>query len=66
LDVLREIAETLQSIKRRSPQPKFCPNCKSHKIYPNPSFGILPTTYSCKECEYEGTIVLEIESEKDL
>ena len=65
MDVLREITEILQSIKHKSPQPKFCPNCKSHKIYPNPSFGILPTTYSCRECEYEGTIVLEIELEKD-
>jgi hypothetical protein len=63
---LRGLWETLKQFKHQSPQPKFCPECKGSNIYPTSSFGgFLPTYYKCKDCEYEGHLVFEIEPEED-
>ena len=35
----------------------------STNIYPKESYGIYPAVYSCKDCDYEGHIVLEKDSE---
>ena len=58
----RGIKETLKNLRHGTPQPKFCPKCKGINIYPASSLGgWVPTTYKCKDCDYEGYIVLELE-----
>ena len=51
--------ETLKLIRHQSIQSKFCPSCMSTKIYPKESYGMLPPLYSCRDCDYEGYVVLE-------
>ena len=53
-------------MKHSSPRPKFCPKCKGHRIYPISTLGILPETYRCRDCGYEGSFFLEIEPEEGL
>ena len=55
--------DILKQVKHQSPQPKFCPSCRSHNIFPKESYGMFPTTYSCRDCDYEGNVVLEMDSE---
>ena len=62
---LKGLWETLKQIRHRRPKPKFCPRCKGHKIYPTSSLGILPTTYRCSDCGYEGILVIEIDREPE-
>ncbi|MFB0558489.1 MAG: hypothetical protein ACETVY_05155 [Candidatus Bathyarchaeia archaeon] len=62
---LRRLWDTIKKLKYKGPQPKFCPKCKGHHIYLMPTLGILPETYKCKDCGYEGTLILEIEPEED-
>ena len=57
------LLETLRKVRHRSPQPIFCPKCHGHNIYAKQNFGLLPLTYRCRDCDYEGSIVLEIEPE---
>jgi len=56
--------EALKKIRYRDPEPKICPKCRGHNIYPEQNFGILPVTYRCRDCGYEGTLVLELEEEE--
>ncbi len=63
MDGLRGLLETLKLLKHNMPKPKLCPQCKGHNIYPTSNLGILPTVYRCRDCEYEGSLVLEIDSE---
>lgn len=63
MDGLRGLLETIKLIRHRRPRPKFCPKCKSHNIKPVSILGILPMSYKCRDCGYEGSIVLEIDSE---
>jgi ribosomal protein L37AE/L43A len=58
---IKGIFETLKKVKHSSPRPKFCPKCKRHNIFPRQAFGILPLKYQCRDCGYEGTLVLELE-----
>jgi predicted RNA-binding Zn-ribbon protein involved in translation (DUF1610 family) len=62
---LREIWGTLKQIRHAGPRPKFCPNCKGHEIFPETIFGILPTTYKCRDCGYIGPFVLELDTEEN-
>ena len=61
---LRGLRETLRDLRYRKPQPKFCPMCKSHDIFPFSILGILPTTYVCRECGYKGILTVELEPEQ--
>ena len=65
MDGLRDLLETIKHIRHRDPQPKFCPRCKGHNIYPTSIAGILPTTYRCMDCGYEGILVLEADVEPE-
>lgn len=65
VDGLRGLLETLKLLKHQPPKPKFCPHCRGHKIFPASNLGILPTTYKCRDCGYEGSVVIEIEPEED-
>ena len=63
MESLRGFLDTLKQIRHQGPQPKFCPSCMSVNIYPKESYGILPPVYSCKDCDYEGHVVLERDPE---
>ena len=61
----RGIKETLRHLRRGPPQPKFCPKCKGVNIFPTSNLGgLVPPTYKCEDCDYEGYIVLELEPEE--
>jgi predicted RNA-binding Zn-ribbon protein involved in translation (DUF1610 family) len=62
--ILDEIIEILKNSKYSSPRPVFCPKCHSPKIKLKESYGILPQIYHCEKCGYEGSLVLELESEE--
>jgi predicted RNA-binding Zn-ribbon protein involved in translation (DUF1610 family) len=61
---LKGIIEVLKKVKHRSPSPKICPKCGSYCIYSTQNFGIFPISYKCKDCGYEGTLIIEIDAEK--
>jgi predicted RNA-binding Zn-ribbon protein involved in translation (DUF1610 family) len=63
VEALKGILNAMRNVRYRGPEPVYCPNCRSTKIYPKANFGILPRYYQCKECGYEGFLVLEIEPE---
>ena len=60
---LSRFLDILKQVKHQSPQPKFCPSCRSHNIFPKESYGMFPITYNCRDCDYEGNVVLEMDSE---
>jgi predicted RNA-binding Zn-ribbon protein involved in translation (DUF1610 family) len=60
---LRGFFDILKQVKHQKPQLKFCPSCMSTKIYPKESYGMFPPTYSCRDCDYEGYVVLEKDPE---
>jgi hypothetical protein len=61
---LKEIIDVLKGAKHSTPKPVFCPVCKSPKLKPSESYGILPQKFVCKECDYEGNLVIELEEEE--
>ena len=63
MESLRGFLDILKQVKHQKPQPIFCPNCRSHNIYPKGSYGLFPPTYSCRDCDYEGYVVLEMDLE---
>ena len=63
MEHLRGFFDILKQVKHQKPQLKFCPSCMSTKIYPKESYGMFPPTYSCRDCDYEGYIVLEKDPE---
>ncbi len=60
---LRDFLDIVKQVKHQKPQPKFCPNCRSTKIYPKETYGMFPPSYSCRDCDYEGYVVLEMDPE---
>ena len=64
MEHLRGFFDILKQVKHQKPQLKFCPSCMSTKIYPKESYGMFPPTYSCRDCDYEGYIVLEKDPEE--
>ncbi|MCW4050164.1 MAG: hypothetical protein NWE89_10575 [Candidatus Bathyarchaeota archaeon] len=65
MPLFKGLRDTLEKIKHSGPKPVFCPNCKSLKMKVKESFGILPSRYSCSDCGYEGSLVLELEPEEE-
>ncbi len=55
--------DILKQVKHQRPQVKFCPKCRSHNIFPKETYGALPQSYSCRDCDYEGYVVLEMDPE---
>lgn len=53
------LKDTLNQVKHRKPQPVFCPKCLSAEVSIVQHFGIMPTTYRCNKCGYEGYIMFE-------
>jgi len=62
---LKGLMDTLKNARYRAPEPVFCPSCKGHRIKLKESYGILPRTYRCEDCGYEGPFVLELEPEDE-
>jgi predicted RNA-binding Zn-ribbon protein involved in translation (DUF1610 family) len=60
---LREFLDIFRQVKHQKPQPKFCPNCRSHNIFSKETYGALPLSYRCRDCGYEGIVVLEMDPE---
>lgn len=56
--------DVLKDATHSQPKPVFCPGCKSPKLKPSESYGILPQKYICEECGYEGNLVLELDEEE--
>lgn len=65
LSPFKGFLDTLKNMRHRLPGPVFCPKCRSSKIRLKESFGILPPTYQCQECNYEGVLVLELEPDEE-
>ena len=63
--ILKDFLGTIREIRHRSPQPKFCPSCGSHRMRQLPAMGIMPVTYFCEDCGYRGLLVLELEKEPE-
>ena len=63
MESLRGFLDILKQVKHQGPQPKFCPNCRSHNIFPKETYGALPQPYSCRDCDYEGFVILEMDPE---
>ncbi len=64
MHLIKGVLNTLKEARHSSPRPVFCPKCKSHRVRLKESYGILPHTYNCQDCGYEGTLVLELEIEE--
>jgi predicted RNA-binding Zn-ribbon protein involved in translation (DUF1610 family) len=64
LDGIREVFKT---IKHRKPTQIYCPRCASPKINLTSSLAVwlTPKQYFCEKCGYVGTIVMELEKEKE-
>ncbi len=65
---LDDFREVFKSIKHRRPTMIFCPKCGSPKIKLAIGLtigGLAPKQYYCEECGYVGTIVMELEEEKN-
>ena len=56
---LKNLKDALEKITYKNPQQKFCPQCRGTNIYPKIRFGILPQQYECKDCGYQGYVILE-------
>jgi predicted RNA-binding Zn-ribbon protein involved in translation (DUF1610 family) len=61
LPIIKELLDTFKKMKFSSPKPVLCPKCGGYKIGVLQNYGILPSIYSCKECGYEGTIIIELQ-----
>jgi transposase-like protein len=64
VDIIKEFLDTIKQFKHQTPKPKFCPICKSHNVILKETYGALPQIYNCKDCTYEGLIILEIAPEE--
>lgn len=64
LDSIREI---FKNTKHRKPTMIFCPRCASPNIHLTSSLAVwlTPKQYLCQECGYIGTIIMELEEEKE-
>lgn len=58
---LKNLKDTLKLLKHSKPKPVFCPKCKSSNISSETLYGVLPSTYFCKDCGYNGPVILELE-----
>ena len=62
---LEGFKDTIRQLRYRRPQPVFCPRCKGKNMRLVPNYGILPLTYLCSDCGYEGPLVIELEADDE-
>jgi len=67
MKLLQNIREVFKTLKHRKPSKKFCPRCGSPKIHLSSSldYWLTPKKYICENCGYHGSIVMELEKEKN-
>jgi len=55
--------DALKSLKHSATGPKACPICGSVEVKMRGSLNgwLLPAVYSCEQCGYSGSLVLELE-----
>jgi predicted RNA-binding Zn-ribbon protein involved in translation (DUF1610 family) len=65
LPSLKSILNILKSLRRGDVKPKVCPKCGSCEIVFSSGFDLwlVPESYTCKKCGYEGQVFLELEKE---
>ena len=62
---LKDLKDTLKLLKHSKPKPVFCPKCRSSNISSEALYGVLPSLYTCKDCGYNGPIVLELDEAEE-
>lgn len=62
---LKNLKDTLKLLKHSKPKPIFCPKCNSSNITSEALYGVLPSMYTCKNCGYNGPVVLELEENEE-
>jgi predicted RNA-binding Zn-ribbon protein involved in translation (DUF1610 family) len=62
---LSDTLELLKNLKRRKQTKLFCPRCGSPGIrLSGIGSWLTPMKYVCKDCGYNGLLVMELEKEK--
>jgi transposase-like protein len=64
---LEHIREIFKNTKHKKPVKIYCPRCASPNINltSSLSIGITPRQYLCQQCGYIGTVIMELEEEKE-
>lgn len=59
--------DALKSLKHSGPMPLACPSCGSVRIRQRGTLSgwLLPPVYSCQQCGYLGSLVVELEEAND-
>jgi predicted RNA-binding Zn-ribbon protein involved in translation (DUF1610 family) len=65
MNLLRDIRGVLKATRRRRPTRIYCPKCGSTKIRLSTAFNywLTPRKYTCDDCGYNGSIIMELEKE---
>ena len=65
---MNDFLETMKHLKHSGTSPIICPVCGSMRIRLKGSLSgwLLPAAYSCEDCGYLGSLVLEADSEESL
>jgi hypothetical protein len=67
MKTLQNLRNVFKTLKHQNPTQKYCPKCGSPKLTLSSSldYWLLPQKYFCKECNYTGTIYMELEKEEE-
>jgi predicted RNA-binding Zn-ribbon protein involved in translation (DUF1610 family) len=67
MKLLENVSEVLKSLKHESPSAVYCPRCCSSEISLSSGLDIwlTPKKYVCSKCGYVGSIIMELEKEKE-
>ncbi len=70
MGIFDNLRDTLKHVKGGNPRGiQVCPKCGSREIHAKITGGgsgwIFPASYKCDSCDYEGSIVLELEKDAD-
>lgn len=66
LSWLKNLKDTLKLLKHSKPKPVFCPKCNGSNISADSLYGVLPSMYNCRDCGYNGLVILEREETDEL
>jgi predicted RNA-binding Zn-ribbon protein involved in translation (DUF1610 family) len=67
MKMLHNVREVLKSLKHSKPTRIYCPRCCSPKITLHSSLDtwLTPKKYVCQNCGYTGSIIMELEKERE-
>jgi len=65
---MNDFLETMKHLKHSGTSPIICPVCGSMRVRQRGSLSgwLLPAVYSCEDCGYLGSLVLEADSDEEL